>query len=405
MCRLLRFSAPLVRRRGRCVQTGGRILVVDDYDANVTGMRLLLEAAGYAVDTASNGRQALQAAAAGEHDVILLDVVMPGMSGIDVCRELKQRDATRLTPVVLVTANQDRDKRLAGLESGADDFLSKPIDPDELRARVRSLLRVRRLTDALESADTLFEMLGRIVEARDPYTEGHCERLAHYATTLGADLRLGPSDLEILYRGAFLHDVGKIATPDRILLKQTRLSVEEYAIMKQHPVVGDNLCGTARSLEGVRPIIRSHHERLDGRGYPDGLSGKDIPLLVQIVSVVDVFDALTTDRPYREALPTTTAYAMLIAEAGSGWCPVKLVEQFVRLHRSNSRVPGPAGIGIAAPSAPPHSCRRHCHSFSDRKPSRQGSAARHRRRRIWRVMPHASTSRCSRRCRRLAQRV
>jgi len=328
------------------MRISGRILVVDDYEPNVMGMRDLLEAAGYRVDTASNGRDALHAAGAGEHDVILLDVVMPEMSGIDVCRELKHRDTTRLTPVVLISASQDRDKRLAGLDSGADDFLNKPIDPEELRARVRSLLRVRRLTDALESAETLFDMLGRIVEARDPYTEGHCERLAHYATALGADLGLGQSDLDILYRGAFLHDIGKIATPDRVLLKQTRLSADEYALMKQHPIVGDNLCSTVRSLEGVRPIIRSHHERVDGRGYPDGLSGEEIPLLAQIVSVVDVFDALTTDRPYRKALSTKTAYKILSEEAESGWCSTELIVRFVRLHRSNSLVPVPEGVGL-----------------------------------------------------------
>jgi cyclic di-GMP phosphodiesterase len=328
--------------------TAGRILVTDDYEPNLSGMRDLLEAAGYSVDAASSGPQALRAAEAGVHDVILLDVVMPGMSGIEVCRELKQRDTTRLTPVVLVSACQDRDRRLAGLESGADDFLNKPIDPDELLARVRSLLRVRRLTDALESAETLFEMLGRLVEARDPYTEGHCERLANYATMLGVDLRLGASDLDLLNRGAFLHDIGKIATPDRVLLKQGRLTSEEFAVMKQHPGVGDNLCRGVRSLEGVRPIIRSHHERLDGRGYPDGLSGKAIPLLAQIVSVVDVFDALTTDRPYRKALATTAAYAILAEEASAGWCPVKLVEQFVKVHRATSRKAVPERLGAAA---------------------------------------------------------
>lgn len=333
------------------MQISGRILVVDDYEPNVIGMRDLLRGDGYRVDTANNGGDALRAAAAGEHDVILLDVLMPEMSGIDVCRELKRRDATRLTPVVLITANQDRDKRLAGLDSGADDFLNKPIDPDELRARVRSLLRVRRLTAALESAETLFDMLGRIVEARDPYTEGHCERLAHYATALGAELRLGQADLDILYRGAFLHDIGKIATPDRVLLKQTRLNGEEYALMKQHPIVGDKLCSTVRSLEGVRPIIRSHHERVDGRGYPDGLSGDQIPLLAQIVSIVDVFDALTTDRPYRKALATQTAYKILMSEAESGWCSTELVEKFVRLHRSNSRVVVPERIGLGAAHA------------------------------------------------------
>jgi putative two-component system response regulator len=324
----------------------GRILVVDDYAPIVAGMRDLLERAGYTVDTASTGGDALRAAEVGNYDVILLDIVMPDMSGIEVCRELKRREATRLTPVVLITASQDRVNRLAGIETGADDFLNKPIDPDELRARVRSLLRVRRLTHALESAETLFDMLGRIVEARDPYTEGHCERLAHYATALGVELGLAKSDLDILYRGAFLHDIGKIGIPDRVLLKQTRLDAEEYELMKQHPVIGDKLCSTVRSLEGVRPIVRSHHERLDGRGYPDHLTGERIPLLATIVSIVDVFDALTTERPYRKALATETAYEMLMSEAESGWCSTELVETFVRLHRSTGHVTLPESSAV-----------------------------------------------------------
>src|SRR5262249_17985888 len=157
--------------------------------------------------------------------------------------------------------------------------------------------------------------LGRIIETRDPYTEGHCERLAEYATALGRRLDLEDADVDALYRGAFLHDIGKIAIPDRVLLKRGRLTPKEYELMKRHPAIGDELCSTVRSLERVRPIVRHHHERIDGGGYPDGLAGDSLPLLAQIVSVVDVFDALTTDRPYRNALPFGAAYEALRNES------------------------------------------------------------------------------------------
>jgi putative two-component system response regulator len=313
--------------------TAGTVLVVDDHEATLVGLRELLEAAGYAVVTERNGLDGLQAAIRHRPDVVLLDVVMPGMSGVDVCKELKQQVSTGLTPVVLISGNQDRATRVTGIENGADDFLSKPVDADELRARVRSLMRVKRLTDALESAETLVLALGKIVEARDPYTQGHCERLAAYASALGARLGLEQPDLDALYRGAFLHDIGKVAVPDRVLLKPRRLDADEYELMKQHPQIGESLCGTLRSLERVRPIVRHHHERWDGSGYPDGLAGDDIPLLAQIVGVVDVFDALTTDRPYRKALSTAAAYETLIIEAETGWRQRKLIDTFVELHR------------------------------------------------------------------------
>jgi putative two-component system response regulator len=265
---------------------------------------------------------------------VLLDVVMPGISGLDVCAELKRNADTRFTPVVLISGEQERETRLAGLEAGADDFLKKPVDPEELHARVRSLMRLKRLTDDLESAESLFLTLGRVVEARDPCTEGHCERLTEYATTLGRHLNLDQADLDALYRGAFLHDVGKIAIPDRVLLKKGRLTRKEYELMKRHPAIGDDLCRTVRSFEAVRPIVRHHHERVDGRGYPDGLAGEQIPLLAQIVSIVDVFDALTTDRPYRKALPTATAYRMMRDDAHGGWCREDLVAVFIDLHRA-----------------------------------------------------------------------
>jgi putative two-component system response regulator len=310
----------------------GKVLVADDHESTLLGMRDLLEMAGHVVHTARNGADALRLAADERPDVVLLDVMMPALSGTKVCGKLKQGSETRLTPVVLISGRGDRGTRLDGLKAGADDFLSKPVDPEELIVRVSSAIRLKRLTDDLDSAESLFLTLGRIVEARDPYTEGHCERLARYATALGGALDLDPADLNALYRGAFVHDIGKIGIPDRILLRKGKLRRAEYELMKQHPVIGDALCGTLRSLDSVRAIVRHHHEREDGRGYPDGLSGDQIPLLARIVSVVDVFDALTTDRPYRKAIPVETVYGMLIGEARGGWCPESLVELFIDLH-------------------------------------------------------------------------
>jgi len=267
--------------------SGGRVLIADDYEPNLSALRQLLENADYSVVTASNGREALEAVGRERPDLVLLDVMMPEMSGIEVCTKIKTNPETCLTPVVLISAIHERDTRLGGLDAGADDFLNKPVDAQELYSRVRSLIRLKRMTDDLESAESLFLTLGRVIEARDPYTEGHCERLSVYATALGARLELDRSDLDTLYRGAFLHDVGKIAIPDRVLLKKGKLTRKEYELMKLHPAIGDDLCRTVRSFEAVRPIVRHHHERLDGRGYPDGLAGDRIPLLAQIVRLQD----------------------------------------------------------------------------------------------------------------------
>jgi putative two-component system response regulator len=319
------------------MSSAGRVLIVDDYEPNLSAFRLLLESQGYDVLTASNGHDGLHLAGRERPDLVLLDVMMPEVSGFDVCASLKKTAETWLTPVVLVTGGQERTLRLDGLEAGADDFLSKPINPQELYARVRSLVRLKRLTDDLESAESLFLTLGRIIEARDPRTENHCERLAQHATALGRALGLDRVDLDALYRGAFLHDIGKIAVPDSVLLKKGKLTPDEYAVMKQHPVIGDDLCRTVRSLAPVRAIVRHHHERLDGRGYPDGLAGDEISLLAGIVSVVDVFDALTTDRPYRNALSVDVALEMMRDDAKGGWCDPALLELFVDVLSEGTR--------------------------------------------------------------------
>jgi putative two-component system response regulator len=279
--------------------TNTRVLVADDEQPVAELLRRILMKDGYAVEIVGDGLAALAAVEAHKPHVVLLDVNMPGMNGIDVCRRLKQDLRNRLTPVILVTGLTQREKRIEGLEAGADDFLSKPVDGQELLARVRSLVRVKRYTDDLDSAASLIMAMALLIEARDGNTEGHCHRMANYATALGRALNLGEDDLQALQRGGFLHDIGMLAIPDAVLRKSGPLDADEYELMKSHTIVGDQLCGNLRSLEPIRPIIRHHHERYDGSGYPDGLKGDEIPLLAQIIGLVDVYDAVTTRRPYQ----------------------------------------------------------------------------------------------------------
>jgi putative two-component system response regulator len=311
--------------------TAGKILVVDDESQNVEVLRRLMTRLGYDVLTALDGESALESVVRERPDLVLLDVNMPGIDGFEVCRRLKADPATRLIPVVLITTLTESEDRVRGIDAGADDFLSKPPVIAELEARVRSLMRLKRYTDELDSAESVILSLGLTIEARDPSTEGHCQRLAAYAMALGECLGLADDQLVALNRGGFLHDVGKIGIPDAVLLKAGRLTASEYALMQQHTAIGDKLCSELRLLEDVRPIVRHHHERPNGTGYPDQLQGDDIPLLARILSVVDVYDALTTERSYKPALSSAHAIRELREEAARGWKFDAIVEDFTTL--------------------------------------------------------------------------
>ncbi len=308
-----------------------RVLIVDDSPSFTDALSRLLTAEGFAVEVVHDSVGVVDAVARLVPDVVLLDVELPGGSGFDVCRGLKQNEATRLIPIVLLTGLVGREHRLAGIEAGADDFLTKPFDSSELTARVRSLSRLKRYTDELESAESVIVSLALTVEARDAYTEGHCDRLSNYAAALGQAIGLSADERSALRRGGLLHDVGKVGIPDALLLKQGRLTTDEYEIVKQHTVIGERLCSGLRSLAAVRPIIRQHHERLDGTGYPDGLKGSEVLLLAQIIGVVDAFDAMTTDRPYRASLGVARAIDELRRDAARGAMDPMLVETFVAL--------------------------------------------------------------------------
>jgi putative two-component system response regulator len=305
-----------------------RILVVDDNAEMAELMRELLSSRGYDVLTVRDVEQAEREVRRHPPDLILSDVIMPGRSGYELCRQLKSESATRLIPFVLITGLSDRENKVKGIEAGADDFLNKPIFPAELFARVKSLLKLKEFTDELETADSVLCTLGLSVESRDPYTEGHCERLANRAAMLGHHLGLDEESILALRRGGYLHDLGKIAVPDEILKKGSNLTPDEWEIMRQHPVTGENICKPLRSLRLVLPIIRYHHEHSDGSGYPDGLQKDEIPLLPRILQVVDVYDALRTARPYKPALSHEQAAATMRIEAQNGLWDEDLVAEF-----------------------------------------------------------------------------
>jgi putative two-component system response regulator len=301
-------------------------------------MRELLSSRGYDVQTAGTAEEGEQRIHTEFPDLVLLDVIMPGKSGYELCRELKDDPMTRLIPVVMITGLTDREDKVRGIESGADDFLNKPIFPEELFARVKSLLKLKEFTDELEHAEDVLCTLGLSVEARDPYTEGHCERLARYASDLGEHLGLDGESLLALRRGGFLHDLGKIRVPDEILKKGANLTPEEWAVMQQHPLTGEAICKPLRSLRLVLPIIRHHHEHWNGTGYPDALKGADIPLLARILQVVDVYDALRTARPYKPALSHEEAARTMREEARAGLWDKDLVIEFFAMLDKQRRV-------------------------------------------------------------------
>jgi putative two-component system response regulator len=304
------------------------ILVVDDNSVNASLLKELLVSRGYPTVSVQNAAAAEAEIRRKAPDLILLDVVMPGKSGYELCHELKEDAKTRLIPIVMITGLSAREDRLKGIEAGADDFLTKPICSEELFARVSSLLKLKEFTDELETADSVLCTLGLSVESRDPYTEGHCERLARNATDLGRHLGVDEEGLVALGRGGYLHDLGKIAVPDEILKKGTDLTPAEWEIMKQHPVTGEMICRPLKSLRLVLPIIRHHHEHSDGSGYPDGLGQGEIPLLPRILQVVDIYDALRTERPYKPALGHEQAAVTMRAEARNGLWDPELVTEF-----------------------------------------------------------------------------
>jgi putative two-component system response regulator len=296
-----------------------KVLVVDDMAANRDLLQGHLDDLGYEVREARDGIEALDAVAAEEPDLILLDIDMPRLDGIAVCEQLKAHPIRRLIPIVILTASSDRETKLRGIAAGADDYLSKPFDAKELLIRTKVLLRQRALNQRLDATEGVLFALARAVEARDRHTIHHAERVGRYAEAIGAAYGLTHEDGEMLYHGGVLHDLGKIAIPDAILLKPGPLTASEFATMRQHSVEGERICLSLRSVSHYLPIIRHHHERIDGTGYPDHLAGMDIPIGARITAIADGWDAMVSDRPYRAGLDEEEAVRRLRQGAGTQW--------------------------------------------------------------------------------------
>ncbi|MEW6498130.1 MAG: response regulator, partial [Cyanobacteriota bacterium] len=251
-----------------------KVLVVDDHPSSRMTAVALLSVEGYEVIEAESGPIALERVVEGNPDLILLDIMMPGMDGFEVCRRLKEDEQTRLIPVVFITALNDKRSRIMGIEAGGDDFLTKPFDRLELAARVKSLIRQKRLNEDLDHAEQVLFSMARAVESRDPNTGDHCERLIKMGKAFGEYIQLSKAEIRNLMWGGYLHDIGKVGIPDAVLLKKGKFTPEEREIMNQHVLIGEKICKPLRSMRGVIPIIRYHHERWDGSGYPDGLMGE-----------------------------------------------------------------------------------------------------------------------------------
>jgi putative two-component system response regulator len=307
------------------------ILIVDDLDLNRHLLKAILKTEAYRILEAKRPSLALELLEHEKVDLIVMDMVMPGMSGPDFCRALKADRNTQLIPLLVITGVQGTENEIAGIESGADEFLVKPLQPAVVRTRVRGMARSKALIDSLEEAETILFALAKAVEARDNYTGMHCERLAAYSVRLGEALGLPRADQLALYRGGYLHDIGKIGIPDSILFNKGTLSADEWQVMRLHTIRGEEICRPMKTLAPVLPIIRSHHERWDGSGYPDGLKGEEIPLLARVLQVADIYDALTTARSYKPAFSHSHALEIMLEESQRGWRDPELIPLFAEL--------------------------------------------------------------------------
>jgi putative two-component system response regulator len=311
------------------------ILIVDDIELNRRLLKAMLKTAAYRILEAARPSAAIGILEKEKVDLVVVDLVMPEMSGPEFCHLLKSERRTQLIPILMTTSVQGTENEVAGIESGADEFLIKPLQPAVARTRIRAMLRNKALTDSLEEAETILFALAQSVERRDKYTGMHCERLTTYTLALGQALGLQRQEQLALYRGSYLHDIGKIGIPDGILFKRGLLTDEEWQTMRLHTIRGEEICKPMKTLAPVLPIIRSHHERWDGSGYPDGLSGEDIPLLARILQVADIYDALTTARPYKPAFSHQHAIEIMVEEARRGWRDPELVPLFAEVSQQS----------------------------------------------------------------------
>lgn len=322
------------------IETGNSsILVVDDMPFNLEVMEGILYREGYQVITASGASEALKIIEERPVDLAILDVMMPGMNGFDLCRKLKSLAGKRFFPVVLVTALNELDDKITGLEAGADDFLTKPFHTIELVTKLRSLLRLKKLQGELDHSEDVILTLAIAIEAKDPYTKGHSERVGKLSTEFAAYIGLPAEEQTLLYKAGILHDIGKIGVDNYILHKKENLTDDELRSIREHSVVGEQICKPLQSARCILPAIRHHHERWDGTGFPDGLRGDEIPFFARIITITDTFDAMVTMRPYRDAFSVEDALRIMEQEKLEDQWDPDLIDRFIRMMREK-QVPG-----------------------------------------------------------------
>jgi putative two-component system response regulator len=320
------------------VQQQPKVLIVDDEPRNIKLLKAMLLSTEFEIFIAENGEDALSIIRKTEVDLVLLDIMMPGMDGYEVCRRIKGNESTRLIPVILITALDDMDSKVKGIEAGADDFLTKPPNRIELITRVKSLVRVKFLNNNLTSIENVLFSLANAVEAKDVYTQGHIQRVATLSRDLAKRMNFSQNDIEAIRLGGILHDIGKIGIAANILNKPGPLDPEEWEEMMTHPDAGYRICRPLeKNLGAAVSVIRHHHEKLDGSGYPDGLKGDDIPLTSQLMAVVDIYDALVTDRPYRKAMPREKAFSILREESETGKLNKDIVSSLIEMIENGNR--------------------------------------------------------------------
>lgn len=290
---------------------GSKIVIADDSPTIVSKLEMMLKKQGYQVFSAHNGEKCIELINKINPDLIILDLDMPKVNGLDVCKVIKQDEKTSLTPVIILTGSGSKDDKNRALAAGANDFLYKTYDVVELKLKVESLLKLKNAIDQLENANNIIKSLAKTVEVKDKYTDGHAERVSFFATNIAKHINLNETQLRDISMAGLLHDIGKIGVPDHILNKEGKLTNEEYEIIKKHPVVGEEICNPIKSFEKVKQIIRNHHEKLNGKGYPDGLSGRQINIETRIMTVADIYDALTSDRSYRKSMSREDAISIL----------------------------------------------------------------------------------------------
>ncbi|MCX7710378.1 MAG: response regulator [Clostridia bacterium] len=291
--------------------TGSKIVIADDSPTIVSKLELMLKKQGYQVFSALDGEKCLQLVSEVDPDLILLDLDMPKVNGLDVCKVIRHDEKTSLTPVIILTASGSKDDKNRALAAGANDMLYKNYDNIELKLKVESLLKLKYAIDQLENANNIIKSLAKTVEVKDKYTVGHAERVSFIATTIARKMKFHEAQLKDITMAGLLHDIGKIGVPDLILNKEGKLTDEEFTIIKNHPVIGEEICNPIKSFEKVKQIIRHHHEKLNGKGYPDGLKGDQINIETRIMTVADIYDALTSDRSYRKSMTKEDAFNIL----------------------------------------------------------------------------------------------